>query len=93
MKVILVYDIDTTEKAGQRRLQKALKTARRYLHHVQKSVFEGSLTLSKLERLKRDMLRIVDKEKDSLIIYIFEDHISYHREILTNVKDPVDNVI
>jgi len=93
MRVILVYDIDTTERAGQKRLQKALKTARRYLHHVQKSVFEGSITLSKLERLKRDMLRIVDKDKDSLIIYIFEDYIPYRREILTNVKDPVDNVL
>jgi len=39
MRVILFYDIDTTEKEGQRRLQRALKIARKYLNHVQKSVF------------------------------------------------------
>ena len=72
MRVILFYDINTTEKEGQRRLQRALKTARKYLNHVQKSVFEGNLNLSGIERLKHEMLRVADKEKDSLIIYILD---------------------
>ncbi|MFP3158736.1 MAG: CRISPR-associated endonuclease Cas2 [Hydrogenobaculum sp.] len=93
MRIILFYDIDTTEKKGQRRLQKALKTARKYLTHVQKSVFEGNLTVSGIERLKHEMLKVVDKEKDSLIIYILEDTTNYKREILTNIKDPTDNLI
>jgi CRISPR-associated protein Cas2 len=39
------------------------------------------------------MLRVVDKEKDSLIIYILDDTANYKREILTNVKDPTDNLL
>jgi CRISPR-associated protein Cas2 len=66
MRVILIYDIDTTEKEGQRRLQRALKTARKYLNHVQKSVFEGNLNLSGIERLKHEMLRVVDKDPTPL---------------------------
>jgi CRISPR-associated protein Cas2 len=93
MRVILFYDIDTTEKEGQRRLQRALKTARNYLNHVQKSVFEGNLNLSGIERLKHEMLRVVDKEKDSLIIYILDENANYKREILTNVKDSTDNLL
>jgi CRISPR-associated protein Cas2 len=57
------------------------------------SVFEGNLNLSGIERLKHEMLRVVDKEKDSLIIYILDDTANYKREILTNVKDPTDNLL
>jgi len=93
MRVLLFYDIDTTEKEGQRRLQKALKTARKYLNHVQKSVFEGNLSLSGIERLKYEMLQVVNKDRDSLIIYVLDDTASYKREILTNIKDPTDNLL
>ncbi|WP_333785382.1 CRISPR-associated endonuclease Cas2 [Thermocrinis sp.] len=93
MRVVLFYDIDTTEKEGQRRLQRALKTARKYLNHVQKSVFEGSLNLSGIERLKYEILKVVDREKDSVIIYILDETTNYKREILTNTKDPTDNLL
>ena len=46
MFVILVYDVKA------KRNNKILKTCRKYLRHVQKSVFEGNLTEAKLKRLK-----------------------------------------
>ena len=41
MYVILVYDINLEEKAGQKILNKVFKTCKKYLIHIQNSVFEG----------------------------------------------------
>lgn len=49
MFVILVYDVKA------KRNNKILKTCRKYLRHVQKSVFEGNLTEAKLKRLKNEL--------------------------------------
>ena len=49
MYVILVYDIH------QKRVGKALKICRKYLIHIQKSVFEGNITESKLKALKEEL--------------------------------------
>ena len=63
MYVILTYDV------GAKRVGKALKTCRKYLTHVQKSVFEGKIGGSKLEKLKRELSKVVNPEKDSVRIY------------------------
>ncbi len=93
MKVILVYDIATEEPKDQTRLNKVRKVARKYLHHVQKSVFEGELTEAQLERLKAEVLRIVDKKRDFVIIYTFGTLTTFNREILTDTIDPTYNLI
>ncbi|EDP75965.1 CRISPR-associated endonuclease Cas2 [Hydrogenivirga sp. 128-5-R1-1] len=93
MKVILVYDIATEEPKDQQRLNKVRKIVRRYITHVQKSVFEGELTKSKLERMKSEILRVVDREKDSVIIYVLEDSAKYERQLLTDVPDLTDNIL
>ena len=93
MKVILVYDIATEEPKDHTRLNKVRKVARKYLHHVQKSVFEGELTEAQLERLKSEVLRVVDKKRDFVIIYTFETLTTFNREILTDTADPTDNLI
>ena len=63
MYVLLSYDI-ASKRGG-----KALKTCRKYLRHVQKSVFEGTITGAKLEKLKRELARIVVPGEDSVRIY------------------------
>ncbi len=93
MWVILVYDVATEDTKDQQRLTRIRKIVRRYLTHVQKSVFEGEITVSKLERLKAEVLAEADRTRDSIILYIFDSRTRYHREILTNVEDPLDNVI
>ena len=93
MKVILVYDIATEEPKDQTRLNKVRKVARKYLYHIQKSVFEGELTQSQLERLKAEILKIVDKKRDFVIIYTFETLTTFNREILTDTEDPTDNLV
>ncbi len=93
MKIILVYDIALEEPKDQNRLNKIRKIARKYINHVQKSVFEGNITESKLERLKKEIMNVIDKDRDSVIIYVFEDSFYYKRYILTNTPDPTDNLI
>lgn len=65
MKVILVYDIN------EKRVAKVLKTCRKYLHWVQNSVFEGEISEAKLEKLKLELRKIINKEEDSVIVYTF----------------------
>lgn len=93
MWIILVYDVSFSDKGGQKRLNKVRKIAKKYVHHIQKSVFEGEITLSNLERLKHEIMQVVDKEKDSVILYIFEDLVRHRRQILTRVYDPTDRLL
>ena len=65
MFVILVYDI------GEKRVAKVLKTCRKYLYWVQNSVFEGEISEVNLVKLKAELNSIIDKDVDSVIIYIF----------------------
>jgi len=93
MRVILVYDISTEDKEGSKRLNKVRKIARRYLDHIQKSVFEGELTEGEIEKLKCELLRTVDKEKDFVIIYKMPPSITIERDFLTNTEDPLSKFI
>jgi CRISPR-associated protein Cas2 len=93
MKIILIYDISLIEKEDQKRLIKVMKIARKYLHHVQKSVFEGDLTYGKLKRLENEILNVVDKTRDSVIIYTFPDGVNFERYILTDIEDVTSNIL
>ena len=91
--VILIYDISTSDEKGSNRLQKALKIVREYLHHVQRSVFEGKLSYSKLQELKFRLRRVTDLDRDSVILYILDDRVKWRREILSGGEPPDTNII
>ena len=93
MRVILIYDIAMDNQEDQNRLNTVRKIARKYLHHIQKSVFEGDITPSRLEKLKKEILKVVDRDRDSVIIYILREDVKLKREILTNTEDPLDTFI
>jgi CRISPR-associated protein Cas2 len=93
VRVILVYDISTETKEGVRRLNRVRKIARRYLDHVQKSVFEGELTEGEIEKLKFELQCIIDNDEDFVIIYKMPPSIMIERDILTNTDDPTSNFI
>ncbi len=83
---IVVYDVEV------KRLPKVLKTLRRYLHWVQNSVFEGRLTLSQFKRLKRDLEKVIDKERDSVIVYRLSER-WLSREVLGVDKGSTDMIL
>jgi CRISPR-associated protein Cas2 len=67
--IVITYDVNTEDAAGRRRLRKVAKVCEAYGQRVQKSVFECSVTAPQMERMKTRLLRIIDKEADSLRIY------------------------
>ncbi len=93
MRVILIYDVATEDSKDQQRLGRIRKIARKFLTHVQKSVFEGSISRAKLERLKVELLKEADRKRDSVILYVMDDRTKYDRQILTDVPDPTSNIL
>lgn len=86
MYVIVVYDVNA------KRNNKMLKTCRRYLTHVQKSVFEGTITEARLRKLKREMERVIDANEDSIIIYRFET-LKYSSKEVIGIYEESDNFL
>jgi CRISPR-associated protein Cas2 len=66
--VILVYDI-AEEKNGAKRQRNIFKICKKYLTHIQDSVFEGDITPPHLECMKQELLRWTDKNLDSVIVF------------------------
>ena len=87
MFVILVYDV------GERRVGKILKIARKYLHWVQNSVFEGEISEVKLKELKYKATLIMNKEEDSLIIFKSRDENWLNKEIIGKERSSIDNFL
>lgn len=68
MYIILVYDIKVDEK-GPRVLNKVFKICKKYLCHVQNSVFEGEITEAQLFSLKKEIDKVIRNDRDSLIVF------------------------
>lgn len=93
MKIIFIYDIELKEKKDQKRLNKVKKIGRKYLTHIQKSVFEGELTEGQIYNMENEVLKVIDKNRDSVIFYILPDGIKIRRKILSNLPDKTKNVL
>ena len=78
----MAYDV------GVERVAKALKVGRKYLTWVQNSLFEGELSRAQLERLKADLKKVIDEEKDGVIFYILRRVQYMDREVLGQVEGP-----
>lgn len=66
MYIILVYDVK------KKRVQKVMKICRKYLNHLQNSVFEGNITGAKLNRLKNELKPAIEIQSDSVCIFELE---------------------
>ncbi len=87
MFVIMVYDVE------EKRVNKVLKTARKYLTWIQNSVLEGEIRKASFERLKLELKEIINKEKDSVIFYKFKAKFYTERETLGTRKGGEEIVI
>lgn len=63
MFLIVAYDIKSNNST------QVLKILRKYLFHVQKSLFEGEITHSNFIKLQNEVLKIIDTSCDSIIYY------------------------
>ena len=87
MYVILVYDINLENKEGQKILRKVFKTCKKYLVHIQNSVFEGELLESQTIKLKAELDKYIREDKDSVILFKSRSSKWLEKEFLGKVED------
>ncbi|RGI67530.1 CRISPR-associated endonuclease Cas2 [Agathobacter rectalis] len=85
MFVIVTYDV------SQKRVTKVMKICRKYLNHIQNSVFEGMITDGKLSSLKKELSTCIVCAEDSVVIYEIQN-LKYTRKELIGVNRINDNI-
>lgn len=87
MMLVVTYDVDTSDTAGQKRLRKVAKICERYGMRVQNSVFEAVLDAAQLAVLKHELEKIIDMAQDSVRFYRLGN--SYENRIETMGRRPL----
>ncbi len=87
MYVIIVYDINVD------RVNKVKSFLRQYLYWIQNSVFEGEVSDSEFEIIYKGLMKIIDEDVDSIIIYKLRMAELLNREVLGIEKSPIDEIL
>ena len=90
--VVLVYDIKTDE-GGPKVLNKTFKICKRYLNHIQNSVFEGELSNTQILKLKYELESVIRKDIDSVIIFKSRNNKWMEKEMWGIVEDQTSNFL
>ena len=69
MMVLVTYDVNTEDKAGRNRLRRVAKICQNYGQRVQFSVFECLVEPAQWTKLRKELIRTIDEETDSLRFY------------------------
>ena len=87
MYVILVYDINLEDKEGNRVLRNVFKICKKYLVHIQNSVFEGELLESQALKLKSELDEYIRDKNDSVILFKSRNQRWMEKEFLEMIED------
>ena len=87
MILVVTYDVDTADAAGQKRLRKVARICERHGTRVQNSVFEVLVDAAGLVVLKRELEKVIDMEQDSVRFYRLGN--SYENRIETMGRKPL----
>lgn len=68
MYVVLVYDVSKDEN-GRKRWSHIFKICKKYMSHIQNSVFEGELSKVKLIKMQNELKPYINSELDSVILF------------------------
>lgn len=74
MLILITYDVDTTTKAGEKRLRAVAKECVNYGQRVQNSVFECLITEAQFVMLKNTLEAIINDTTDSIRFYFLGNH-------------------
>jgi CRISPR-associated protein Cas2 len=85
--VVVVYD------TAAERNPKILRTCRQYLHHVQRSVFEGSLSTAQLRRFKAAVESCIDSGYDSVLVYTYPPGATPERQSWGRPQDSPTDIL
>lgn len=94
LNILITYDVSTVTQQGRKRLRQVAKACEAYGQRVQKSVFECRLTETQLNVLKLKLLRIINRNEDSLRFYRLpgdrEQWVqAYGRDTYTDFEEPI----
>lgn len=92
MYLILIYDIKQ-EKNYEKRQRMVFKTCKKYLKHIQKSVFEGELDQSQYLKLTSELKKYLSQNLDSCIIFSGRNNIWMKKEFITKQIEEDDQFI
>ena len=86
MYVICVYDVNEITCV------KVMKILRKYLFHIQMSVFEGTLTPKQFSVLKEELHKVTSDE-DSVLFYFSYNEKQIYKEGLNKVNESLNILI
>ena len=92
MYIILVYDIKQVDNFAKVQ-RKVFQICKRYLYHIQNSVFEGELLESQIEKLKKELEEYLRKSLDSCIIFKSRNKRWMQKEFVTQIIEENDQFI
>lgn len=87
MYVILIYDINLEKPKSANVLNRVFKICKKYLVHIQNSVFEGDILDSQLIKLKSELKKYIRKDVDDVIIFKARNERWLDKEFLGKVDD------
>lgn len=87
MYAIIVYDIKVE------RVNKVKGYLRKHPNWIQNSVFEGDITLSELEIIKKGLKDIINTNEDSVIIFTVRSEKAFKRQVLGIEKAPISGIL
>ncbi|MGI6707397.1 MAG: CRISPR-associated endonuclease Cas2 [Clostridia bacterium] len=87
MFIVFVYDVN------EKRVNRVLKCARKYLTWVQNSVLEGEISNVNYIKLKEELKKIINDKEDSLIFYTFRTTKYSSRESIGLKKGGDGNIL
>lgn len=73
MYVVCTYDVD------EKRCTKLMKILRKYLFHVQRSVFEGELTPKQYKELNNELSEVIAAADSVLFFYTYNNKGMYKK--------------
>ena len=79
MYVICTYDVN------EKKCSKVMKILRKYLFHIQKSVFEGTLTPKKIKDLQEELKQVVCSD-DSILFFVSYNDKQIYKMSINEVK-------
>ena len=92
MYVVLVYDVSQQEN-GSKRWLRIFKICKKYLTHIQNSVFEGELSKAQLAKLQQELKLYIDEELDSVIIFKSRQEKWLDKEFWGRKDDPTSFIL
>ena len=92
MYIILVYDISSNGN-GPKRWKKVFGICKRYLTHIQKSVFEGEITKAQLMKMEMEIKEEINDKIDSVIIFKTRNEKWLEKEIWGVDDDPLSTFL